>query len=102
MVGTWYGTRLILGIVYALVLVHSWWYRLRYMFMHGIGWYLDWDTYLVMVCGDVGTWLVEACVGDVEHMVGDMFLVILAWVSCGWEWILFRGWDSEKLDRMMW
>jgi hypothetical protein len=35
------------------------WYRLV----------LGCDTYLVMVCGDVGTCLVEACVGDVEHMV---------------------------------
>jgi hypothetical protein len=35
-------------------------------------WYmliLGWDTYLVMVCGDVGTCLVEVCVDDVENMV---------------------------------
>jgi hypothetical protein len=36
------------------------------------------NTYLVMVCGDLDSCLVEACVCDVEHMVSDMVLVILA------------------------
>jgi hypothetical protein len=26
-------------------------------------------TYILMVCGDIGTCLVEACVGVVEHMI---------------------------------
>jgi hypothetical protein len=34
-----------------------------------------------MVCGDLGTCLVEACVGDVEHMVSDMSLGDLG-MSC--------------------
>jgi len=96
---------LLLYMIDALVLVHSWctcygtwlmhlmvqivvqvdaWYRL----VHG------WDTYLVMVCGDVGSCLVEACV-----FWTSSWEVSLVYDPCERIWL--RIGDNDRLDRLI-